>query len=143
MHINYCSISVHKTNMCYKNGQQENQATLNCLCPHTHTNKYLLFRDSLETNLFQNCITFIHVCAFVVWHQIISKDDHHWWQARHDAYAGSAGLVPSPELQECRMLCESTEKRSEQGNFINFKMLNHLSFHTYIPFGTVSFISKI
>ena len=31
--------------------------------------------------------------------QIISKDDHNWWQARKVAASGSAGLIPSPELQ--------------------------------------------
>ena len=31
--------------------------------------------------------------------QIISKDDHNWWQARKVAAAGTAGLIPSPELQ--------------------------------------------
>lgn len=31
--------------------------------------------------------------------QIISKDDHNWWQARKVAAAGSAGLIPSHELQ--------------------------------------------
>ena len=31
--------------------------------------------------------------------QIISKDDHNWWQARKIAAAGTAGLIPSPELQ--------------------------------------------
>jgi hypothetical protein len=31
--------------------------------------------------------------------QIISKDDNNWWQARKVAAAGSAGLIPSPELQ--------------------------------------------
>ena len=37
--------------------------------------------------------------------QIISKDDHNWWQARKVAAAGSAGLIPSPELQvsSCRI----------------------------------------
>ena len=34
--------------------------------------------------------------------QIISKDDHNWWQARKVAAAGSAGLIPSPELQVSR-----------------------------------------
>eukprot|EP00058_Branchiostoma_floridae_P022068 XP_002607558.1 hypothetical protein BRAFLDRAFT_119718 [Branchiostoma floridae] len=35
--------------------------------------------------------------------QIISKDDHNWWQARKvdTPINGEAGLVPSPELQEC------------------------------------------
>ncbi len=31
--------------------------------------------------------------------QIISKDDHNWWQARKMTNASSAGLIPSPELQ--------------------------------------------
>ena len=31
--------------------------------------------------------------------QIISKDDHNWWQARKISAAGTAGLIPSPELQ--------------------------------------------
>jgi len=49
--------------------------------------------------------------------QIISKDDHHWWQARKDNAAGSAGLIPSPELQEWRIACMSMEKnKQEQGN---------------------------
>lgn len=48
--------------------------------------------------------------------QIISKDDHHWWQARHDTAGGSAGLIPSPELQEWRTACQSADKtKSEQG----------------------------
>ncbi|XP_031630042.1 peripheral plasma membrane protein CASK isoform X2 [Contarinia nasturtii] len=47
--------------------------------------------------------------------QIISKDDHHWWQARHDTIGGSAGLIPSPELQEWRIACQTIDKRQEQG----------------------------
>ncbi|XP_055588467.1 peripheral plasma membrane protein CASK isoform X2 [Uranotaenia lowii] len=48
--------------------------------------------------------------------QVISKDDHHWWQARHDAAGGSAGLIPSPELQEWRIACQSADKsHKEQG----------------------------
>ncbi|XP_055638935.1 peripheral plasma membrane protein CASK isoform X11 [Toxorhynchites rutilus septentrionalis] len=48
--------------------------------------------------------------------QIISKDDHHWWQARHDTAGGSAGLIPSPELQEWRIACQSADKtHKEQG----------------------------
>ena len=35
--------------------------------------------------------------------QIISKDDHNWWQARKVAASGSAGLIPSPELQVCNV----------------------------------------
>ncbi|XP_041989046.1 peripheral plasma membrane protein CASK isoform X2 [Aricia agestis] len=42
--------------------------------------------------------------------QIISKDDSHWWQARKDASGGSAGLIPSPELQEWRAACAAAEK---------------------------------
>ena len=48
--------------------------------------------------------------------QIISKDDHHWWQARKDQAGGSAGLIPSPELQEWRIACLAMEKnKQEQG----------------------------
>ena len=42
--------------------------------------------------------------------QIISKDDHNWWQARKVAAAGTAGLIPSPELQverERKLFCQS------------------------------------
>ncbi|XP_040164534.1 peripheral plasma membrane protein CASK isoform X14 [Anopheles arabiensis] len=46
--------------------------------------------------------------------QIISKDDHHWWQARHDAAGGSAGLIPSPELQEWRIACQSADKSHKE-----------------------------
>ncbi|KAL4148933.1 hypothetical protein QTP88_003065 [Uroleucon formosanum] len=49
--------------------------------------------------------------------QIISKDDHHWWQARKDNSAGSAGLIPSPELQEWRITCKALENsKHEQVN---------------------------
>ncbi|XP_044737251.1 peripheral plasma membrane protein CASK isoform X2 [Chrysoperla carnea] len=46
--------------------------------------------------------------------QIISKDDHHWWQARKDNAAGSAGLIPSPELQEWRTACMAMEKSKQE-----------------------------
>lgn len=50
--------------------------------------------------------------------QIISKDDHNWWQARKNNVAGSAGLIPSPELQEWRATCASLEKtKHEQGTW--------------------------
>ncbi|KAL7983662.1 hypothetical protein Chor_000538, partial [Crotalus horridus] len=33
--------------------------------------------------------------------QIISKDDHNWWQGKlENSKNGTAGLIPSPELQE-------------------------------------------
>lgn len=33
--------------------------------------------------------------------QIINKDDHNWWQGKlEDTKNGTAGLIPSPELQE-------------------------------------------
>lgn len=49
--------------------------------------------------------------------QIISKDDHNWWQARRDNAGGSAGLIPSPELQEWRTACVALEKsKHEQVN---------------------------
>lgn len=48
--------------------------------------------------------------------QIISKDDSHWWQARKDASGGSAGLIPSPELQEWRAACAAAERsNTDQG----------------------------
>ncbi|XP_011497915.1 PREDICTED: peripheral plasma membrane protein CASK isoform X1 [Ceratosolen solmsi marchali] len=46
--------------------------------------------------------------------QIISKDDHHWWQARKDQVGGSAGLIPSPELQEWRIACMAMEKNKQE-----------------------------
>ena len=44
--------------------------------------------------------------------QVISKDDHNWWQARKWGLGGSdaAGLIPSPELQEWRTACQAMEK---------------------------------
>ena len=44
--------------------------------------------------------------------QVISKDDHNWWQARHwDApVTDPAGLIPSPKLQEWRTTCAAVEK---------------------------------
>ncbi|XP_054265767.1 peripheral plasma membrane protein CASK isoform X5 [Macrosteles quadrilineatus] len=54
--------------------------------------------------------------------QIISKDDHNWWQARKDNAAGSAGLIPSPELQEWRTACVALEKsKNEQALFRGLK----------------------
>ncbi|XP_063869137.1 peripheral plasma membrane protein CASK-like isoform X10 [Scylla paramamosain] len=41
--------------------------------------------------------------------QIISKDDHNWWQAKKDPN-GTAGLIPSPELQEWRTAYLAMEK---------------------------------
>ncbi|XP_071544830.1 55 kDa erythrocyte membrane protein isoform X3 [Panulirus ornatus] len=41
--------------------------------------------------------------------QIISKDDHNWWQAKKDPN-GTAGLIPSPELQERRTAYLAMEK---------------------------------
>lgn len=33
--------------------------------------------------------------------QIISKEDHNWWQGKlENTKNGTAGLIPSPELQE-------------------------------------------
>uniref|UniRef100_A0A0N5AU21 Peripheral plasma membrane protein CASK n=1 Tax=Syphacia muris TaxID=451379 RepID=A0A0N5AU21_9BILA len=59
--------------------------------------------------------------------QIMSKDDHNWWQARYicafpaignaqyNNQNGSvtAGLVPSPELQEWRTACVAMERAKE------------------------------
>ncbi|XP_074115029.1 peripheral plasma membrane protein CASK isoform X9 [Cotesia typhae] len=49
--------------------------------------------------------------------QIISKDDHQWWQARKDNVAGSAGLIPSSELQEWKISNMAMKKnKPEQVN---------------------------
>jgi len=48
--------------------------------------------------------------------QIISKDDHNWWQARRVAAAGFAGLIPSPELQEWRVTAKAAEKGGGSGS---------------------------
>ncbi|XP_050429430.1 peripheral plasma membrane protein CASK isoform X3 [Adelges cooleyi] len=47
--------------------------------------------------------------------QVISKDDHQWWQARKDNNpTGSAGLIPSPELQEWRITCKALENSKHE-----------------------------
>uniref|UniRef100_H2ZK21 Peripheral plasma membrane protein CASK n=1 Tax=Ciona savignyi TaxID=51511 RepID=H2ZK21_CIOSA len=49
--------------------------------------------------------------------QVISKDDHNWWQAKViENSNSSAGLVPSPELQEWRVACLAMERAKEQQN---------------------------
>ncbi|XP_062313205.1 peripheral plasma membrane protein CASK isoform X6 [Osmerus eperlanus] len=47
--------------------------------------------------------------------QIISKDDHNWWQGQLESRSSCpAGLVPSPELQEWRVACCAMEKTKQQ-----------------------------
>uniref|UniRef100_T1IN86 Peripheral plasma membrane protein CASK n=1 Tax=Strigamia maritima TaxID=126957 RepID=T1IN86_STRMM len=49
--------------------------------------------------------------------QIISKDDHNWWQARKESCDTTAGLIPSPELQEWRTAYMAMERsKREQVN---------------------------
>lgn len=56
--------------------------------------------------------------------QIIDKADHSWWQARKDSSAGSAGLIPSPELQEWRTACVAIEKsKQEQGGHLKIHFI--------------------
>ncbi|KAK0403472.1 hypothetical protein QR680_016938 [Steinernema hermaphroditum] len=67
--------------------------------------------------------------------QVISKDDHNWWQARfvatfpalgsgHAASAGPstsvAGLIPSPELQEWRTACLAMERAKDNSHCMWF-----------------------
>ncbi|GMR32677.1 hypothetical protein PMAYCL1PPCAC_02872 [Pristionchus mayeri] len=63
--------------------------------------------------------------------QIISKDDHNWWQARfvtqfpslgQQQYQGPvvAGLIPSPELQEWRTACLAMERAKDQSHCMWF-----------------------
>ncbi|XP_076602807.1 peripheral plasma membrane protein CASK isoform X19 [Chaetodon auriga] len=47
--------------------------------------------------------------------QIISKDDHNWWQGKLESTKnGTAGLIPSPELQEWRVACIAMEKTKQE-----------------------------
>ncbi|XP_026768643.1 peripheral plasma membrane protein CASK isoform X15 [Pangasianodon hypophthalmus] len=47
--------------------------------------------------------------------QIINKDDHNWWQGRlENTKNGTAGLIPSPELQEWRVACIAMEKTKQE-----------------------------
>lgn len=65
--------------------------------------------------------------------QIISKDDQHWWQARIDAIGGSAGLIPSPELQEWRIRCQTVDKtKSEQGKWNRLRLNSYGSWFWWI-----------
>ncbi|CAH1781972.1 unnamed protein product [Owenia fusiformis] len=48
--------------------------------------------------------------------QVISKDDHNWWQAKKWGASGAdpAGLIPSPELQEWRTACAAIDKAKRE-----------------------------
>lgn len=49
--------------------------------------------------------------------QVISKDDQSWWQAKKETSDGTAGLIPSPELQEWRTACIAMEhSKNDQVN---------------------------
>ncbi|KJH41963.1 PDZ/DHR/GLGF domain protein [Dictyocaulus viviparus] len=63
--------------------------------------------------------------------QVISKDDHNWWQARFMSSfpslgsssivsGGIAGLIPSPELQEWRTACLAMERAKDQSHCMWF-----------------------
>ncbi|CAG0924141.1 unnamed protein product, partial [Notodromas monacha] len=45
--------------------------------------------------------------------QIISKDDHNWWQAKKEN-CSTAGLIPSPELQEWRTAATAMDKHKHE-----------------------------
>lgn len=53
--------------------------------------------------------------------QVISKEDSNWWQARRvEALSNEpAGLIPSPELQECRAmtLAQDRAKQEHSGKY--------------------------
>ncbi|RCN47234.1 variant SH3 domain protein, partial [Ancylostoma caninum] len=62
--------------------------------------------------------------------QVISKDDHNWWQARFVSSFPSfgtsslvstnvAGLIPSPELQEWRTACLAMERAKDHCKIID------------------------
>ncbi|CAE1225267.1 CASK [Acanthosepion pharaonis] len=48
--------------------------------------------------------------------QVINKDDPHWWQARkwNSSPTEPAGLIPSPELQECRVASAASERAKQE-----------------------------
>lgn len=63
--------------------------------------------------------------------QVISKDDHNWWQARFVSTFPSlgtsslvsgnvAGLIPSPELQEWRTACLAMERAKDNSHCMWF-----------------------
>ncbi|EYB92575.1 hypothetical protein Y032_0192g1357 [Ancylostoma ceylanicum] len=63
--------------------------------------------------------------------QVISKDDHNWWQARFVSSFPSfgtsslvstnvAGLIPSPELQEWRTACLAMERAKDHSHCMWF-----------------------
>jgi len=63
--------------------------------------------------------------------QVISKDDHNWWQARRWGAPPSepAGLVPSPELQEWRTACAAIEKAKRDQAGCDYKKRWQLMLH--------------
>uniref|UniRef100_A0A6Q2ZJE6 Peripheral plasma membrane protein CASK n=1 Tax=Esox lucius TaxID=8010 RepID=A0A6Q2ZJE6_ESOLU len=45
----------------------------------------------------------------------LHKDDHNWWQGKlENTKNGTAGLIPSPELQEWRVACIAMEKTKQE-----------------------------
>ena len=62
--------------------------------------------------------------------QIISKDDHNWWQARKVAASGSAGLIPSPELQVSKikltLLYKNVPNRANSETILIFQRCNQM-----------------
>lgn len=82
-------------------------------CTHKYFFSYFLvpLNENVTAVVKTNILSLLYM-------QIISKDDHNWWQARKDNAAGSAGLIPSPELQEWRTACMAMEKsKQEQGMY--------------------------
>uniref|UniRef100_A0A8C2K8F2 Calcium/calmodulin-dependent serine protein kinase b n=1 Tax=Cyprinus carpio TaxID=7962 RepID=A0A8C2K8F2_CYPCA len=65
--------------------------------------------------------------------QIISKDDHNWWQGKlENTKNGTAGLIPSPELQEWRVACIAMEKtKQEQQASCTWFVFDQLDLVTY------------
>ncbi|XP_023212816.1 peripheral plasma membrane protein CASK-like, partial [Centruroides sculpturatus] len=59
--------------------------------------------------------------------QVVSKDDHNWWQARKEGTDSMAGLIPSPELQEWRIAC--LEMKRSGNNQVNCSMFSRKKKH--------------
>jgi len=75
--------------------------------------------------------------------QVISKDDHNWWQARlwGAMPTNAAGLIPSPELQEWRAACISVERaKKEESGWSSRFVLHYCSVPVFFDVSTVLII---
>ncbi|OZC10894.1 PDZ/DHR/GLGF domain protein [Onchocerca flexuosa] len=91
--------------------------------------------------------------------QVISKDDHNWWQARfisqfpalgnggapsgtHTPGASVAGLIPSPELQEWRTACLAMERAKDNTSTTNSHLAHCMWFNKKKKYYTTKYLQK-